>query len=72
MWGEHYEFEKYGDEYGDERSAARVMPGCSDRMCGAEDCGTCFPFAQYVYEDDIEDEDEIDEDEDDIVADAEE
>jgi len=40
---------------------------CSDRMCGAEDCATCYPFAhlEQSLEDETEDETENkDEDED--------
>ena len=58
----YYECIQDDPKYDPDYDTPTVMPGCSDRMCGAEDCGTCFPYAEYVYEDDIEDEDDIVED----------
>lgn len=46
---EHPDFDT--DWYG-----PQVPPGCSDRMCGAEDCSTCFPNARYAEEEEEEEE----------------
>lgn len=46
----------YADEYEEPRRKRYIR--CSDRMCGADDCETCFPlnFLGGVYIGDIESE----------------
>jgi len=40
------------DDEQDARDSVRLPSryACSDRFCGADDCGTCFPFNQELDE----------------------
>lgn len=41
-----------------QRTVTRWGAGCSDRMCGAEDCSTCYPFHSEPSENQIAPEEE--------------